>query len=905
MIGSTISHYKILEKLGEGGMGVVYKATDTKLDRTVALKFLPAHVSINEETKARFVQEAKAAAALNHSHICTIHGVEEDAGQIFIVMEFVDGGTLREKIPFKSIDEAVTVAIQIADALHDAHAKGIVHRDIKADNIMLTSKGQAKVMDFGLAKLKGTLKLTRTSSTVGTLAYMAPEQIQGGEIDTRSDIFSFGALMFEMLTGRTPFRGEHEAAMLYSIVNEEPQPLEQLRQDISPLLSNLILKCLEKDPADRYQHMDDIASELRRAQKKTSRVMRTTDFVPSGAQSAAQPSGTMPRVEQRSEPTMPGGSRTPLLRYGGIGFVAVVVLGVIGWLLLSPSGIAVNPDMVTRVLQVPFTQYSYPSLSPDGKWIAFPAADANGRWDIYYMHISGGEPRKITSDGTIFIQQSADISPDGSQIVYNRPNENNTSYDIVSISSLGGTSRKLAESGGSPQWRPDGERVGFIRTLNSRLRAESSHIEFWTVRADGSDLRRDFEDSLFVTSGPYRYNFCWSPDGKSIAWIRTLSPSSQILVIRNLETGSERLLTEGGENLDAAAWTVDDRIIFSSNRGGNTNLWAIPASGGKTVQVTKGGGPDLALTVASSGNELVYLQQQRVGHIWTANVDGSSLRQISFDEREIWEPAFSPDKQRIAFVMNDPDPLTEKADVYVMDRDGNNRRQMTQGLLNARIPCWSPDGKRVGYTVPQTGEGADTAGARIFVVDVDNPGAPKHAGSNFGVGWLDEDYILSTDGRRSYICDVAKAETKRFFTDSLVVWYLSEDGMLGYYDWRHDKRGWWVVMTQPAAAADLMNQQADVIMPRILGSAHRIEGTAQSFLANWTSTASSAGEFLQYAGEDKAKLISFRRRTERVLSARFPGLRNRSIDISASGKEVIFVTPRLSSRLVFLENVFE
>jgi len=189
MIGQTISHYRILEKLGEGGMGVVYKAQDSKLDRTVAVKFLSSHVSITEETKARFLLEARAAAALNHPHICTIHGVEEDAGSMFIVMEFVEGGTLTEKIPYPRVDDAVGIAVQIGEALQEAHAKGIVHRDIKPDNIMLSSRGQVKVMDFGLAKLKGSLKLTRVSSTAGTIAYMAPEQIQGGEIDARSDIF--------------------------------------------------------------------------------------------------------------------------------------------------------------------------------------------------------------------------------------------------------------------------------------------------------------------------------------------------------------------------------------------------------------------------------------------------------------------------------------------------------------------------------------------------------------------------------------------------------------------------------------------------------------------------------------------------------------------------------------------
>src|SRR5258706_14210357 len=225
MIGQTISHYRILEKLGEGGMGVVYKAEDLKLKRIVALKFPPQHLTSTEELRARFQQEAQAAATLNHPNICTIHAIEEHDGQQFIDMEFIDGETMRNKLPLQRVGDAVSYAIQIGEALTEAHTKGIVHRDIKADNIMVNSKNQIKVMDFGLAKLRGSIKLTRASSTVGTLAYMAPEQISGGSVDARSDIFSFGVVLYEMLAGQTPFRGEHEAAMVYSIVNEEPEPL--------------------------------------------------------------------------------------------------------------------------------------------------------------------------------------------------------------------------------------------------------------------------------------------------------------------------------------------------------------------------------------------------------------------------------------------------------------------------------------------------------------------------------------------------------------------------------------------------------------------------------------------------------------------------------------------------------
>jgi TolB-like protein/Flp pilus assembly protein TadD/predicted Ser/Thr protein kinase len=285
MIGLTISHYKILEKLGEGGMGVVYKAQDTALDRFAALKFLPAHVSRSEPEKARFIQEAKSASALNHPNVCTIYGIEDVDNRLYIAMEFVDGSTLRDKVSTAGgasgaplpIKQAVDYAIQIAEALAEAHGKGIIHRDIKSENIMVNAKNQIKVMDFGLAKLKGSLNLTRTSSTIGTLAYMSPEQIQGAEADARSDIFSFGVVLFEVVTGKMPFRGEHDAAVMYSIVNEEPEDASKYRDDIPGGLLHIISKTLEKDPEDRYQSMAEIIVDLRRLRKESTRVVRPQD----------------------------------------------------------------------------------------------------------------------------------------------------------------------------------------------------------------------------------------------------------------------------------------------------------------------------------------------------------------------------------------------------------------------------------------------------------------------------------------------------------------------------------------------------------------------------------------------------------------------------------------------------
>jgi serine/threonine-protein kinase len=352
MTGQTISHYKILEKLGEGGMGVVYKADDLKLKRTVALKFLPHHLTANSVEQARFLQEAQAASGLNHPHVCTIYDIAEEGGQQFIVMEYVDGTTLRQKIagpasqghPAIDVKDTVNYAVQIGEALQEAHGKGIVHRDIKADNIMVNSRNQVKVMDFGLAKLKGSMKLTRTSSTIGTLGYMAPEQIRGGEVDVRSDIFSFGIVIYEMLTGRLPFRGEHEAAMMYAILNEQPEPMEKYRPEISSELGRIVNRAMEKDPEDRYQSAADIVSELRRFQKQSTRVERppTTGVAAPGSKSPAPPI-------QASEASP---KRRQLIVSGSV--LGILALGAVVYFMFIPKA---QPEKtrIDSIAVLPFT----------------------------------------------------------------------------------------------------------------------------------------------------------------------------------------------------------------------------------------------------------------------------------------------------------------------------------------------------------------------------------------------------------------------------------------------------------------------------------------------------------------------------------------------------------------------
>ena len=393
MIGSRIGHYEIIEKLGEGGMGVVYKAQDTTLERFVALKFLPPHLSASEEDKARFVQEAKAAAALNHPNICTIHGVEQHESQMFIVMEFVEGETLRARganLPFK---KAIEIGIQIADGLAAAHDRGIVHRDLKPENIMLQKEGRVCIMDFGLAKLKGASRLTKAGSTVGTAGYMSPEQVQGHETDHRTDIFSLGVLLYEMLAGRSPFKGVHETAVNYEIVNVEPDPISAVKPEVDPELDVIVLDCMAKDVRDRCQSVAEVARNLRRFKHESSRarVSRVTSVRP--AQKFPEPSYARSFQHQFFERRqIPWMVATAIFLSAGL-ILAVIHFGEV-------------PDVrVTRSTVLPPEATGFATgggghlaLSPDGRTLAFVARDSSGKSLLWVRPLKtlSGQPLRGT-----------------------------------------------------------------------------------------------------------------------------------------------------------------------------------------------------------------------------------------------------------------------------------------------------------------------------------------------------------------------------------------------------------------------------------------------------------------------------------------------------------------------------
>ena len=271
MIGKTISHYKIIEKVGEGGMGVVYKSEDSKLKRIVALKFLSQQALGAQEEKTRFFHEAQAAAALNHPNICTVYEIDDAEGQTFIAMEYIEESSLKAKIESGPLHlrEALDISIQVAEGLQEAHEKGIIHRDIKSANIMITQRGQAKIMDFGLAKLAGRTKVTKAGMTMGTVAYMSPEQAQGLAVDQRTDIWSLGVMLYEMVTGQLPFGGEFDQAVVYSLIHEEPEPMTALRTGVPMELERIVYKCLAKSPEERYQHADELAADLQKLRRES------------------------------------------------------------------------------------------------------------------------------------------------------------------------------------------------------------------------------------------------------------------------------------------------------------------------------------------------------------------------------------------------------------------------------------------------------------------------------------------------------------------------------------------------------------------------------------------------------------------------------------------------------------
>ena len=700
MIGRTISHYKILEKLGEGGMGVVYKAQDIKLDRLLALKFLPPHLVASEAEKARFLQEAKSASTLNHPNVCTIYDIKEEGEQQFIVMEYVDGVTLRKKFESKPLspNDAITYAIQIGEALKEAHSQGIVHRDIKSDNIMINSKNQVKVMDFGLAKLKGSLKLTKTSSTVGTLAYMAPEQIQGGEVDARSDIFSFGIVLYEMLTGQLPFKGEHEAAMMYSILNEEPEPIQKYLPELSSEFLHVINRALEKDPNDRYQSVNDMLIDLRRLKRQSTRVVRTS----SPDISVAQGDVSAPSPSSISQPTK---SKNRKYFWGtGIGIVGVLLIFLVMRFFISGEKRRVSEHY-------PFHSFKLSRIATNGK-VLQAMLSPDGKYVVYVVTESGKQSvcmRQVSTASSIQIIAPTDVgyggftfSPDGEHIYYVVYDSRNRESALFQIPVLGGSPRKLLSNISSPvAVSPDGSRLAFLRQFPTE-----GEEALMVCKADGNAqqklVRRRGED-FFINTGADAP--AWSPDGKTIACAAgsTVGGLYISVLLVSVADGSSHLATSHKWNsLSRVVWTNDKRgiIVLGSeyHSGSNTQLWYVSVGNGEVHRITNDlndyGNSSLSITADQSKLLVVQMNYNSNISILPKGDDRCAKevtsRSVNFEGMSGLD--WTPDGRLVI-----ASKVSGNDDIWIMNGDGSNRQQLTTDSTTEMSPSVSWDGTSIAY----------------------------------------------------------------------------------------------------------------------------------------------------------------------------------------------------------------
>lgn len=697
MIGTAVSHYRIIEKLGEGGMGVVYKARDTKLDRFVALKFLPPHLNASEADKARFIQEAKAASALNHPNVCTIHDIQEHevpaaagasaAKQLFIVMEFVDGQTLGEKKATLSFKQAIEIGIQIADGLAAAHEKGIVHRDIKPDNIMIRKDGRAQIMDFGLAKLRGISRLTKEGSTAGTAGYMSPEQVQGSDADHRSDIFTLGVLLYELFTGQLPFKGVHETAVAYEIVNVDAPPMSSIRPEIDPALDAIILECLEKDVNERTQSAKQVCIDLKRFRRETSRtrVSRITQAHP-----VVRPSGVS-SIETQGVPTgftKQGGSRIWIVA-SIVFLLAAIVMSLIHFRETPPERFTARfeilPPEETRFQNTIVNNFT---ISPDGRMLTFVARDSLGKDRLWIrpLHSLSAQPLPGT-DGPYL----PFWSPDGRFIGFFEDDK------LKKIEVSGGPSLTLcdAKSGRGGTWSSQGVILFGIGTGPLQRVASSGGVPAPATALDTVRQESSHRFPFFLPDGHHFVYFARAGSGRveeDAVFVGSLDGNVKQLLLRNRTSAAYALgyllymqdQALMAQSLDTSTWALSGEPFLVAE-----GLHSFPTFGSAMFSVSQNGTLVYQSNSGAAGNRLVW-------HDRKGNQLGAVGEPGSYNNVRI-----SPDGRQIAIGMLDT--KSNNRDIWLHDLRRGIRTRFTFDPKDDRLPVWSPDGNHLVFASDRKG----------------------------------------------------------------------------------------------------------------------------------------------------------------------------------------------------------
>ena len=746
MIGKTISYYRILKQLGAGGMGEVYLAEDTRLGRKVALKRLPDDLLTDEQARRRFAQEAKTTSALNHSHIITIYDVASDDHRDFIAMEYVEGESLRALLRREKlgIRRAVEFTAQTASGLAAAHTAGIIHRDIKPENLMVTPASQIKILDFGLAKLvekqraemasnlstlaypgAGIHAETKTDVILGTVRYMSPQQAAGLKLDHRTDIFSLGVVLYEMLTGKRPFEGKSAIDTLHAIINEEPRSAVELNPQLPIELSELLAKALAKDPDERYQHAGDFELDLRRFK----RALETNSLVSLHARPRALPTKA---------------SRQAMVLWSIIGSVLVLGLVIATWMARSLTRSTTSGWSTASTIATQLTNYggreASGALSPDGRSFVF-VSEHGGTADIWLRQVAGGEPVRLTNDAA----EESDLTyaPDGETIYYTRIDA--TGRAIWRLGVLGGQARRIVSHAQTPVASPDGRSLAYFA-----VDPGGAGDALLVNALDGSVTRTLARGIL---SGGLITRPAWSPDGRWLSFVRGGLFAPNNLFVVEVSAGQERQVTQfsrSGEGVESHAWLPDNRHlvvsyvpqstffqsdmgVLDTQDGSISRLTFNVAQGYHSLSVSADGtrliatayqyrrevwkvplGPDpdangrAAVRVVDSSQDPMWTFVPRDGrtllfnnattgtrNLWTMPLDRSAPpRQITAIAGDnVMHSSLSPDSSRVAFASR----AKGNSDIWAQNVDGSDLRQLTSDEAADAWPVWSPDGEWIVF----------------------------------------------------------------------------------------------------------------------------------------------------------------------------------------------------------------